>query len=134
LARVALRVPEGSDLSGVRARRIGRESPREAGLWTVFGTGALNEAGLAAEQVLVPAMDGPYALISGMAAGERVEVTFPLLEYETVETAKGATYRVRWRGSSVASIDPPGTKVPLYAGRRRLLEGAAAPLARPRYP
>jgi hypothetical protein len=125
LARVALRIPDGSDLPGIRVGRRGLEGARETSL------GAGRSPG---DKASSPEMDGRYALISGVAAGERVEVTFPLQEHETVETAKGATYKVKWRGSSVVSIDPPGTKVPLYAGRRRLLDGTAAPLTRPRYP
>jgi hypothetical protein len=78
-------------------------------------------------------MEGPYAVVSDVLAGERVEVIFPLAEYETVEAAGGKTFRVRWKGSAVLAIDPPGAKVPLYAGRARYRQ-PHAPRSGPRYP
>jgi len=78
-------------------------------------------------------MDGPYAIIPRLASAERVELTFPLEEYETTERAREATYRVKWRGNAVLAIDPRGAKVPLYADRGQLREGRT-PLSTPRYP
>jgi hypothetical protein len=78
-------------------------------------------------------MDGPYALIESVRAGEHLELTFPLLEYETVEAARSAKYRVQWRGSFVLSLEPAGAKVPLYA-KRAHLRGSPIPLTTPRYP
>ena len=73
--RISLRLPDGADASGCRLRRGGKDLPAE--------------------------MEGPYAIVPDAAAGERVDVTFPLKEYETVEAARDKTYRVGWKGSSV---------------------------------
>jgi hypothetical protein len=65
--------------------------------------------------------------------GEEVEVLFPLRSYETEETAAGTTYKVRWKGSSVVELSPPGTRYPLYTNRVDLQKNPVA-LAAPRYP
>ncbi len=113
IPRLALRLPDGAEASGCRVRRAGgkpiSEGERPA------------------------AMEGPYAVVDGLEAGERVEVIFPLREYETVEAARGESYRVRWKGSAAISIDPPGKKVPLYANRAGYLK-PEAPRSGPRYP
>jgi hypothetical protein len=56
-----------------------------------------------------------------------------LKQYETTERAAGVHYRVRWKGSSVLSISPAGTKAPLYADRAPLMK-STAPTSAPRYP
>jgi hypothetical protein len=78
-------------------------------------------------------MDGPYALISNIAAGQEVEVLFPLKEYGTVERAAGVDYRVQWKGSSVLAITPTGKKAPLYSGRNALRDPKPQ-VSSPRYP
>ncbi len=105
LAQLALRLPDGADPNSVRVQSSA--SPAR--------------------------MEGPYVIIPGAGAGERIELTFHLKEYETVETAAGARYQVRWKGSTVLSLEPKGAKVPLYAHRGCLREDKA-PLCPPRYP
>jgi hypothetical protein len=65
--------------------------------------------------------DGKYAVINAVQAGEIIELTFPLKEYQTVERAAGIDYHVQWKGSSVLSLEPVGTHIPLYAHRRQLI-------------
>ena len=109
IARLALRLPEGTDLTGARVRR--GTAPAEA----------------------AAKLDGQYALVPDVRAGETIELLFPLREYETTEKAAGVEYRVRWKGSSVVALSPPGTRVPLYANRSRILS-ESAPACAPRYP
>ena len=77
---------------------------------------------------------GTYAAIAAVKGGERIVLEgLPLEERETVERVQDKEYAVRWKGSTVLSIAPPGTKVPLYAGRGRY-RSSEAPAAEPRYP
>ena len=78
-------------------------------------------------------MEGHYAIIPRVAAGQVLDVQFPLKRYETVECAAGTDYRVQWKGSAVLGISPTGKKVPLYRDRDTV-ENSAAPLSNPRYP
>jgi hypothetical protein len=103
LARLAVRLPDGVDLA--QARLGGRPAQ----------------------------LEGRYAISTNVAPGERVNLTFPLQEYETTETAKGVNYQVCWRGSSVLSLEPRGARVPLYANRVRQLSAPASFSTR-RYP
>jgi hypothetical protein len=104
--RLALRLPDGTDLGAIK----------------VTGSAEYH-----------PQIDGQYARLSKIGAGDSVQIAFPLKEYETIEHAAGAEYHVRWKGSSVMSLSPPGTKVPLYSDRPKL-EHAAVPLSSARYP
>jgi hypothetical protein len=113
IGRLALRVPDGGDPSRAVVRRI--------------RDGAAPGSPAAAETA------GRYAAVRDVGAGERIVLEFPLEEYETVEKVHDRTYKVRWKGSAVLSIDPPGEKVPLYAGRDRY-RASKAPLCEPRYP
>lgn len=112
MRRLALRLPDGSDVSKAVVRR------QSAG-----GTRTESPA----------PMEGAYVIVPNVSEGERIESEFPLLEYETTEDVGGTRYRVTWRGSAVTAIDPPGQFVPLY-GKRGALRRAAAPLCAPRYP
>jgi hypothetical protein len=117
IERLLLRLPDGAEASGARARRV---SPPLAA-----GSGPGPDGSPAA-------MEGAYAVLRGLAPGDRIELTFPLREYETVENAQGKSYRVKWKGSAVLSLDPPGEKVPLYKDRGKLR--GTAPESGPRYP
>jgi len=114
ISRVALRLPDGTDLAGVTFQNY---------------AGNASDARKAEEH---PNMDGQYAIISNLAASQGFELLFPLNEYETLERAAGKNYRVQWKGSTVLSLVPPGEKVPLYA-HRAMLRNAKAPLCAPRY-
>jgi hypothetical protein len=113
--RLALRLPNGSDLAGVKVR-VGL--PLDSDPKT---------------REFRPPMDGQYALISNIAAGQEIEVLFPLKEHETVERAAGVDYRVQWKGSSVLGISPTGKKVPLYSDRVALRDSKPQ-VSSPRYP
>jgi hypothetical protein len=115
--RLLLRLPDGAEAARARWRRVLEAKAAEG------GPGADGSPAV---------MEGPYAVLRGAAPGERIELTFPLREYETVEEAQGKSYRVKWKGSAVLSLDPPGEKVPLYKDRGRLR--GAAPESGPRYP
>ncbi|HTL56255.1 MAG TPA: hypothetical protein VL361_11295 [Candidatus Limnocylindrales bacterium] len=101
-----VRLPDGVEVSDARVRRwhAGNSPPAEKSN---------------------AQRDGAYAMISAIKAGEVVELTFPLKNRETIEHAAGVEYRVQWKGSSVLSLTPAGTRVPLYAGRARLNEPRA---------
>jgi hypothetical protein len=77
--------------------------------------------------------EGQYALVEDVREGEQVELRFDLDQYETSERAAGKEYRVGWKGSTVTSLTPPGSRVPLYQSRTSLLK-EAAPVSAPRYP
>jgi len=109
--RVALRLPDGADPSTAKVSR------------STVGPSASSTT----------ALDGPYVLIDHVAAGEQLDLRFTLPRYETTERAAGVEYRVRWKGSAVTSLDPPGPRCPLYRDRADLLN-ATAPLCAPRYP
>lgn len=50
--------------------------------------------------------------------GEKIIITFPMMERKTIEVASGLEYEVKWRGDDVIHIDPPGTYYPLYNKRK----------------
>jgi hypothetical protein len=113
---VALRLPDGADLSRAVLRR----------------TPALRQTSRTTGET--PAqLEGQYCVIPTLLAGEDCELLFPLREFETIEHAAGVEYHVRWKGSSVVGLTPQGTKVPLYSGRSRIQQ-SRAPLCAPRYP
>jgi hypothetical protein len=60
--------------------------------------------------------------IRELRAGERIQLTFPLREYETIEKAAGITYYVKWRGNAVLALEPRGTRMPLYKDRQQFLD------------
>ncbi|WP_326794160.1 glycoside hydrolase family 127 protein [Streptomyces sp. NBC_01808] len=62
------------------------------------------------------APDG-YLRLTGLRAGERITVTFPLVESTTVETAADREFRTRWRGDDVVGIEPEGRSRPMYSPR-----------------
>jgi hypothetical protein len=101
IARLALRLPEGAEAADAVAFCLKPDERRD-------------------RQVAL-LVEGSYVLVPALAAGERVELRFPLREHETTETAAGTTYRVRWKGSSVVSLAPRGARVPLYAAREKVL-------------
>jgi hypothetical protein len=113
IARLALRLPDGADAARARLRRFNPAAGRLEGAVTI--------------------MEGGYTDVREISTHERVELTFPLREYETVETAQGMSYRVKWKGSSVLALEPRGAKVPLYVRRAELLQ-EPTPLSAPRYP
>ncbi|HEY5912145.1 MAG TPA: hypothetical protein VJA21_16195, partial [Verrucomicrobiae bacterium] len=107
--RLALRLPDGSDLRHVGLRR------------------SLHRGTIPA------ALEGQYAVVSKVASGEVIEILFPLQLCETVERAAGKDYLVKWKGSSVFSLSPAGQRVPLYSDRDTALS-SSAPMSQPRYP
>lgn len=62
------------------------------------------------------APDG-YLTIDRPRAGERITVTFPVVETTTVEVAAGREFQTRWRGDDVVGISPEGTSRPMYSSR-----------------
>lgn len=107
--RLALRLPDGSDLTRVRLRCSSKQAEFPAQL------------------------EGQYAVVTQIAAGDSVELLFPLKTYETTERAAGVDYTVSWKGSSVLNISPAGKRVPLYSDRGKILTDKA-PCSQPRYP
>ena len=113
LARLALRLPADTDRTAARAIR---RPTAEA------SSGSVKVA-----------MEGTYAIFDSVAAGEWIELEFPLRSATTVDTAAGVQYRVQWKGNAVVSLDPAGAKAPLYAKRQQELR-EPVDLTAPRYP
>ena len=59
----------------------------------------------------------PYVRVRDAAAGDCVEVTYPVPEERRTESVMGRQYEVTWRGSTVLAVEPAGSFEPLY--RRR---------------
>ncbi|QQE77966.1 hypothetical protein [Alicyclobacillus sp. SO9] len=59
-------------------------------------------------------MKPDYFTVSDVRAGEKITVTFPLLEETTIEYAVGQEFRVTWRGDDVVHISPEGEYRPFY--------------------
>jgi hypothetical protein len=55
-----------------------------------------------------------YIKIKAPQIGERILVSFPISERETIESAVDDKYSVRWRGDDVIGISPRGSYYPLY--------------------
>ncbi len=110
IARAALRLPDGSDLSRVRIRRGDKAAEQSA-----------------------PVFEGQHVILRALAAGEAIEMDFGLNRYSTREVANQAHYAARWKGSAVVDLDPRGNRVPLYADRAGLIT-RPTPLTAPRYP
>lgn len=56
--------------------------------------------------------------IGPVRKNEKVNIEFPLSEYETIEKAMGQEYKVKWRGDDVIHISPEGKYKPLYNNRK----------------
>jgi DUF1680 family protein len=113
IARLALRLPDGVEARGARVQRTYPEK--------IIG----HETSVK--------MEGKYALIPAVRAGEQIELSFPLKEYTTVELANKIRYHARWKGSWVLALRPQGTTAPLYSTRPSQAAEPAA-LCAPRYP
>lgn len=55
-----------------------------------------------------------FLKLGSVVKHEKITLTIPLVEHETIETASTLKYSVKWRGDSVIHIDPAGTYYPLY--------------------
>ncbi|TCO18576.1 hypothetical protein EV652_115120 [Kribbella steppae] len=73
-----------------------------------------DEVRTGAERIWAP--DG-YLSIPKPQLGERIVVTFPMVEQTTTELAAGNEFRTTWRGDDVIAIDPPGRSRPMYGDR-----------------
>lgn len=113
IGRLSLRLPDGTEPAAARVRRTlpgnapGSDSPAQ--------------------------VNAQYAAVNNVQPGEQIELTFSLLEYDTVEQARADSFKVRWKGSSVLSLEPAGPKVPLYS-KRAWLKDREPPRSTPRYP
>jgi hypothetical protein len=57
---------------------------------------------------------GRYLNLGGARPGEVITVTFPIPQRQTTETIGNVSYKLRLKGNTVVSIDPPGQNGPLY--------------------
>ncbi len=113
LARLALRLPAGTDETTLRLIRTGTGKP--------------------SLDYPAPPLDGCYLIVTSVQPGERIELRFALQKSETTETAAGVRYRASWQGNAIRSLEPPGAKVPLYRQRAHQLDQPVS-LTSPRYP
>ncbi|WP_100405524.1 glycoside hydrolase family protein [Bacillus solitudinis] len=63
-------------------------------------------------------MNRRFLDLGSVQAGDVVNITFPMSEYKTVETAIGQEFEVKWRGDDVIHISPEGKYKPLYNQRK----------------
>jgi hypothetical protein len=110
ISRVMFRLPDGVDETGLRVRRT-------------------SEATTSADEK--PSVRNGFVQVSDVQRAEKLELSFPLKEYQTTQSVGGVTYHVRWKGSAVVGIEPKGKKVPLYADRENL---TPIPICSSRYP
>jgi hypothetical protein len=120
LDRLAIRLPDGAATNTVRVRRLA----------PCFGPASLHVRKWREDATQLAQC---YVLVDRVLPGEQIELLFDLERYETVEVAAGVEYRMQWKGSSVVGIQPPGTRVPLYQGRDKLIK-SPTPASGPRYP
>jgi hypothetical protein len=91
-----LRVPDWAGYAKLELRRDDR-------MWT------------GAERIWAP--DG-YLAVPRPEVGERITITFPVVERSTTEVAAGNEFVTRWRGDDVVGISPEGRSRPMYSGRQ----------------
>lgn len=87
----------------------------------------VNVAGAGKEWMWV----GTYIRISNLKPNDQVTVSYPMVEQEEVVRVLHDEYKVRWRGNTVVSIEPPGKIGPLY--QRAHLKKEKAPLTKYAY-
>lgn len=58
--------------------------------------------------------EGNLAVFEDVPAGATVELTHPLRTRTKTETARGRSYKVRWRGPDVVDMSPRGTELRLW--------------------
>lgn len=59
-----------------------------------------------------------FLLLGQVQEGEKITITFPLSERQTVEKAVGQEFITRWRGDDVIHLSPEGTHHPFYNNRK----------------
>ena len=65
-------------------------------------------------QEVAPTREYPYLLLDDLAAGDVVEMTFPLTIRTGEESVAGQVYRVVWKGNTVVGLEPEGSGYPPY--------------------
>jgi hypothetical protein len=70
--------------------------------------------------------DGGYVRID-VREDDVVDLAIPQSECETAEVLNGRTYRFRWKGDFVTSVDPAGTIAPIYQRKLEAKEFPAEP-------
>lgn len=63
-------------------------------------------------------MKPEYFTISHVKEGEKITLSFPMVEQTTTEYAVGQEFRVTWRGDDVVHISPEGQYHPFYNRRK----------------
>jgi len=63
-------------------------------------------------------IDGHYGDLGGLQKGAKVVLTYPSAERVVTEQIPiyEETYRVKWSGTDIVEIDPPGTNLPVFIG------------------
>lgn len=101
LPRLLVRIPEWAGYAKVEVYRelgdsVRTQSGSEPSMW-------VNQRFLALGQV---------------QAGEKITLTFPLSERQTIEKAVGQEFITQWRGDDVIHLSPGGTHHPFYNNRQ----------------
>ena len=60
------------------------------------------------------AFEDTWLVLEGVAAGQTVNISLPLVEREVTEAIKDRNYRVLWRGDQVVAMSPAGEVEPMY--------------------
>ncbi|WP_223192234.1 glycoside hydrolase family 127 protein [Paenibacillus sedimenti] len=101
LPRLLIRIPEWAGYAKVAVRReqgnvVRTQTGSDPSMW-------VNQRFLALGEV---------------QEGEKITVTFPLSERQTVERVVGQEFITRWRGDDVVHLSPEGTHHPFYNNRQ----------------
>ena len=100
IPELLVRIPEWTPFGAVEVNRIMDED-------TIFTTGRK-----------LSWFKNAFMRLGAARKGEKIIITFPMMEKKIIETASGLDYEVKWRGDDVVHIDPPGTYYPIYNNRR----------------
>jgi hypothetical protein len=68
-----------------------------------------------------PDWEGAYVRFAGVKSGQRLTITYPLVDFSQRVTIAGKAYIYRWIGNTVLGVEPNGTILPLFANVPRPL-------------
>ena len=62
-----------------------------------------------------PVWDGAYIRFAGVKSGQRLTITYPLVDFSQRVTIDGKAYTYHWIGNTVLGVNPAGAILPLFA-------------------
>ena len=67
---------------------------------------------------------GRYVRLDNIAAGKTVGLTFPIAAQTVAETIGRVPYQLTFKGNTLVSVEPHGTRMPLYQHEQYLKDKA----------